>query len=440
MLVYTIAYIVSYILSRISFNKVSGIVLIFAAIYIYRKRYKESSNLLDLLGIYGLGFVAAQGIACFKLSYLQNKWSTLTWLCLYLAYICPYITYCILNRRFKYEKNKKSVAEIKAGISKRQLNIIFVSVILLTVVSLGAFITEVAVLSYIPFFVRGVPHAYSYFHIRGVHYFTVSCVLIPSVSVIYTLYSEKLSKIKITVISTCILISVLIPILCVSRFQLIFALICAVLTIIAIKKDIPLKLIIYTFLLLSVMYVILTVARSHDVEYLNSIFEMRYDLPIFISQPYIYISNNYDNFNYLVNNLSSFSFGLKSLYPIIALTGLKFYIPSLADFHIYVVKEELSTLTLIYDAYYDLGIVGIILFGILLGTVIYVLERLLYTKNNPIIYLIYAQITLYLMLAFFTTWFSNPTTWFYLGISVFIYISVFLKSLGDKNDNFKQIK
>ena len=188
------------------------------------------------------------------------------------------------------------------------------------------------------------------------------------------------------------------------------------------------------------MYVILTVARSHDVEYLNSIFEMRYDLPIFISQPYIYISNNYDNFNYLVNNLSSFSFGLKSLYPIIALTGLKFYIPSLADFHIYVVKEELSTLTLIYDAYYDLGIVGIILFGILLGTVIYVLERLLYTKNNPIIYLIYAQITLYLMLAFFTTWFSNPTTWFYLGISVFIYISVFLKSLGDKNDNFKQIK
>ena len=68
MLIYTIAYIVSFILSRISFNEVSGIVLIFAAIYIYRKRYKESSNILDLLGVYGLGFIAAQGIACFKLS------------------------------------------------------------------------------------------------------------------------------------------------------------------------------------------------------------------------------------------------------------------------------------------------------------------------------------------------------------------------------------
>ena len=49
MLIYTIAYIVSFILSRISFNEVSGIVLIFAAVYIYRKRYKESSNILDLL-------------------------------------------------------------------------------------------------------------------------------------------------------------------------------------------------------------------------------------------------------------------------------------------------------------------------------------------------------------------------------------------------------
>jgi hypothetical protein len=284
------------------------------------------------------------------------------------------------------------------------------------------------VLSYIPLFVRGVPHAYSYFHIRGVHYFTVSCVLVPSIAVIYTLYSNTLSKVRLISVTACVLVSVLIPILCVSRFQLIFALICAILTITVIKRDVPLKLIIYTLVLLTVMYVILTIARSHDVEYLNSIFEMRYKVPIFISQPYIYISNNYDNFNYLVSNISSYSLGLKSLYPFIALTGLKFFMPALADFPIYVVKEELSTLTLVYDAYYDFGIFGIILFGILLGCMIYVLERLMYIKSNPIIYLIYAQSTLYLLLSFFTTWFSNPTTWFYFAISVLIYIAVFLKN------------
>ena len=428
MLIYTIAYIVSFILSRISFNEVSGIVLIFAAIYIYRKRYKESSNILDLLGVYGLGFIAAQGIACFKLSYLQNKWLPLTWLCLYLAYACPYISYHILNKQFKYNKTIKSITELKSSISKKQLNIIYVAMILLSIISLAAFLTEAAVLSYIPLFVRGVPHAYSYFHIRGVHYFTVSCVLVPSIAVIYTLYSDTLSKVRLISVTACVLVSVLIPILCVSRFQLIFALICAILTMMVIKRNIPIKLIAYTFMLLVVMYVILTIARSHDVKYLNSIFEMRYNLPIFISQPYIYISNNYDNFNYLVSHINSYSLGLKSLYPFIALTGLKFLMPTLADFPIYVVKEELSTLTLVYDAYYDFGIFGIILFGVLLGCMIYLLERLMYTKDNPIIYLIYAQSTLYLLLSFFTTWFSNPTTWFYFAISVLIYIAVFLKS------------
>ena len=32
-------------------------------------------------------------------------------------------------------------------------------------------------------------------------------------------------------------------------------------------------------------------------------------------------------------------------------------------------------------------------------------------SQNPVSYLFYGQIAIYLGLAFFTTWFSNPTTW-----------------------------
>ncbi|MEI3186790.1 MAG: hypothetical protein V8S27_01945 [Lachnospiraceae bacterium] len=50
----------------------------------------------------------------------------------------------------------------------------------LTVVSALAFASEAVVLGYVPFLVRGVlPHAYSEFHLTGIHYITVSCVLIP---------------------------------------------------------------------------------------------------------------------------------------------------------------------------------------------------------------------------------------------------------------------
>ncbi|MEG0720839.1 MAG: oligosaccharide repeat unit polymerase, partial [Lachnospiraceae bacterium] len=46
------------------------------------------------------------------------------------------------------------------------------------------------------------------------------------------------------------------------------------------------------------------------------------------------------------------------------------------------------------------------------------------TDDNPIIYLIYGQIAVYLALSFFTTWFSNPTTWFWLVLTVMMYLFV----------------
>ena len=57
----------------------------------------------------------------------------------------------------------------------------------LTAVSWLAFAFEAWKLGFIPLFSYGVPHAYSYFHVSGVHYFTVACVLVPSLSVVYSL-------------------------------------------------------------------------------------------------------------------------------------------------------------------------------------------------------------------------------------------------------------
>ena len=83
------------------------------------------------------------------------------------------------------------------------------------------------------------------------------------------------------------------------------------------------------------------------MEYLNGIFEMKNAAtPIFITQPYMYVANNYDNFNCLVENLAGHTFGLKMLFPLWALTGLKFLKPELVNFQIFVNKEELTTLTL----------------------------------------------------------------------------------------------
>ena len=319
----------------------------------------------------------------------------------------------------------------------------------ITLISWGAFLLEAAVLGFIPMFSYGVPHAYSYFHISGVHYFTVSCVLVPSLFVVWlwqewgvqeeagsSLWGRLKSPQGLWALAFTAL-SLAVPLLCVSRFQLILAVGMAAFTFISIRRTFRLRYVCILAGLMVPAYLGLTVLRSHSVAYLNGIFEMKNAAtPIWITQPYMYIANNYDNFNCLVEELPAFTWGLRMLFPLWAFTGLKFMAPSLVNFPLYVTKEELTTLTVIYDAYYDFGVLGVILLGVILGMACRLLSGLRQRTDNPVIHVVYAQIAMYMALAFFTTWFSNPSTWFYLGVTVMavLFVGYRGKKKGEKED------
>lgn len=130
----------------------------------------------------------------------------------------------------------------------------------------------------------------------------------------------------------------------------------------------------------------------------------------------MYIANNYDNFDCLVKQLPAHSMGLKGMFPLWALSGLKFLKPVLVDWPIYVTKEELTTVTLFYDAYLDFGIAGVFFFSSVLGVLsAWLSSRSIREEIRR--YLFYSQAALYFMLSFFTTWYSNPTTWFYFAVT-----------------------
>ena len=82
----------------------------------------------------------------------------------------------------------------------------------------------------------------------------------------------------------------LIPVLCVSRFQLIFGVILAVLTFMTVTGNQRIRYLIAAAAALIPLNIVLTIARSHDVAYLNGIFEMKNpQTPIFVTQPlYVY--------------------------------------------------------------------------------------------------------------------------------------------------------
>lgn len=414
MIVYCISYAVSYLLARFGFSEMAGVLLMLTAVGLYVRDWRSSGNLLHLRGLFSAFWVGGEGVACLQLSRLQTDWEPLTWLCFFLAYAGFRLAYAAVSQL--------TGDDARLGPARRReesyVRPLYYSLLVLTAVSTAAFLFEALYLGFVPLFLRGVPHAYSAFHVTGIHYLTVSCVLTPSLAVLFFLQGGSRRTWRNAAAAVMALIGLLIPILCVSRFQLIFAVAAALFTLIAYRRRIRLRTVLVPAAVMLPLYVILTIARSHDIEYLNGIFEMKNaSMPIFLSQPYIYIANNYENFNCLVKALPAHTHGLRMLFPLWTLTGLKFAFPGLVGFPIYIDKEELTTLTLFYDAYYDFGPAGVAVFAGVLGAVAAWLSGRLTRMKNPVGYLFYAQFAIYMALSFFTTWFSNPTTWFYLLVT-----------------------
>ena len=420
MAVYILCYAAAFFFSRSGHDVLSGLSLLGAAAFLYRSDYRKTGDPLHLRGLFALSFVGGEGLACLKLSWLSSSWSGMTWLSFLAGFAAFYLTFGWLEKRDGgFGPSSLTPESVRRHSFAACAPPLFFCACAITAVSVGCFAVEAAALGYIPLFLQGVPHAYSYFHLTGIHYLTVSCCLVPALSVIYFLIDRGKSKRKQLFFLVLDAVSLLIPVLCVSRYQVLFSVLLAVLVYIRMEE----RRLHWGYALGAVaalvpVYVLLTVARSHDAEYLSAIFDMKWEnMPVFLAQPYMYVANNYDNFDCLVKELSGHSFGLKMLAPLWTLTGLKFLFPALTSFPIFVTREEMTTLTYLYDAYYDFGLAGAALLSCLLGAAAYALMRLMRRVQNPVAYLLYGQFAFYMLLSFFTTWFSNPSTWFYLAVT-----------------------
>ena len=192
MSVYLISYGASYLFARAGFYWLSGIILILAALFLYWRDYRRTENIIHLRGLFSLFWVGGEGIACLKLSELSFDWNIITWLCFLVAFLGFWVTFEFFAK-LQGESGGQRSSWFSFNGYERPL---FLSMAFVTFVSLAGFIIEAAVLGFIPFFVKGVPHAYSTFHITGIHYFTVSCVLVPSLSVLYLCIEQGEKRLK----------------------------------------------------------------------------------------------------------------------------------------------------------------------------------------------------------------------------------------------------
>ena len=453
--IYTAAYVMSFVLGEAGLSAPSGLCLIFAAAFLYLSEYRRTRSTLNLRGLLALGLLGGEGVARFQLSRLSTVWTTETWLSFYLFYLIFDLSAQLADsagaircaRSGDVADRRASCSVVSASLPSTasvevqdaganhgrtavgegagpDLRFFRFAILGLLAISWAAFFFEARRLGFVPLFTVDTPHAYSYFHVKGVHYFTTLAVLTPAVVMLY-LSARRKNGLRPDVLALLgLLLPILLTILMVSRFQFMISVILAVFVALLSGRHYKLWQLLLLLALMVAAYVFITIERAHSVEYLNGIFEMKDpSTPIFITQPYMYIANNYDNFNVMTRELTVHAHGLRMLYPFVTLSGLKFFVPSLAQgFPLFVTKEELTTVTMLYDAWYDFGLAGIVLFALVLGLVTGVVARACRKDRNPFSVLLYAQLAFYYLVSFFTTWFSNPATWFYLGISALLYL------------------
>ena len=303
-------------------------------------------------------------------------------------------------------------------------------------ITLISFFIEVYILKFIPLFTKDTPHAYSTFHVFMIHYITSLYILIPSVAIVNYHMQEKKSKVPIIV---SYLYVVILAMLMVSRNQLIMSLVLSLFVYLIYNKENILKILknkkvivasSIIFVVLILIYVVITINRAHSVDYLNGIFEMKSEkIPIFITQPYMYIAHNFENLNYMINNIEGFGYGRRCLMPLLTLSFVKRFFPVITIAPLYVIKEELSTLTIIYDFYYDFGIIGVIVFCFIIGAIGKVLENYIYNmiaeKRETYLTILFSLICFYMVFSFFQTYFSLTETYIYI-LSIIFFEGVFI--------------
>ena len=405
-------------ISHTAVYPLAGLLLGALALFHFVRGAARAGMWASLEGIFLLSWIGGQALAQLRLSRLQVVWGVRMWVLLYLT-----VFFFVLAAQAAGPDPRRGGSKKKQTDS---LSAVYLgrAAVVLALTALVSLMIEYARLGFLPIF-ASEPHAYFYFHIKGLHYITVSAIYVPALAVLYR-EQQKKEKLPASVLDKLVAaaacIALLIPVVLVSRYQLFYAVFFAVVCYLASGENLTRRAVIILLLAAVCGYAVLTVLRRHDIEYLNGIFEPRWaHMPIFITQPYMYIVNNYENLNCLVEKLQTHAHGVRSLAPLWALTGLKDTMPELPVFK---TKSELSTLTVFYDAYYDFGYAGVCILSAAFGWVAVKVRKLIASSANPVSLFLYGQLAVYYALSFFMPFTSDLSVWFGFFLTLVIYLYV----------------
>ena len=150
----------------------------------------------------------------------------------------------------------------------------------------------------------------------------------------------------------------------------------------------------------------------------------------FLTEPYMYVVMNIENFVHAVRNLSNFSYGYYTFDFILALTGLKHWLADYTNFKNFpfLISSDYNTYTMFFVYYRDFGLLGLFILPAIIGGMISSLYYNMRRKPNLNTISLYAIFVFVILFSFF-----NPMlTWlhFVFNIAAIYFSTKFIQRTG----------
>jgi len=401
-----------------------SIALLTALSYFIRK-----SDLFSPARLFLLIWSIIIGLTELKLSWLQKEWEIYSWTMLLIslsAMLLGMFTVFVIN----FNKSIKTINDIKEVIknynfdSNRMLRVV-VYLFLAYIISYAIIYLTVG---FIPLFTNDPNSARTKWSIFGFGLIIHAAPAVIYFALLFYLFIKRKVAIKL-LLAFIMIVTLFSFILLLQRFTIVITIILLLVMLYYGTKKFKgsyLFAIASAFILL--VYSISTIRTSQFfILYLYNEAKMKFDKSLaFLTEPYMYLVMNLENFANSVKQYDAFTYGYFTFDFIWALTGLKHPIAKISNFQEFpfIVNKSFNTYTMFFVYYRDFGVFGLLVFPFLIG---FAISSIYYwMRRNPSLH----SISVYGMCVFVIlfTFFIPMLSWlhFVMNISIIYIFSKYL--------------
>ena len=493
------ALVFSAYLSTVNHYAVTVLLLVCAVVlYFYIWLAQADKNWWDVRAVFTAIWLLTIGVSSLRLTDYQKQWEVETWICLAVGYAMFHLGagYGLYfgERMFHWFKRKGEKQKGRIVFGLRQERLFWICMIV-SLIGFICFAINVYIRGYIPFFARtGDTYLafYSKFYI-----FSIAATMISGLCY-YTLKTQKLSIWKRILLWVCIVYATfLFPTLVVSRGAFLTSALSLTTVIFYLNRKRLILLVVCAAVIVG-FYGISTKARGYTEEQLNFFFEpstiiigttpttpppttvetgptmptiptttgpstvptvpsgsteptvppiteipggsnqVQFQLSGTAAFIYSYLTVSHDNFNEAVLNLKHYTYGIRQLAPFNVVLRIDAIDNALTHCEYHLVRPHLNTVNLMGDAYYDFGIIGVMILAFVWAFAFGAMQSYYEASKGVFSLLALGNSMTPVTLCFFSTWMSDFSSWMHWGTVLLMFLAAYITvkpNLSDMKSN-----